>query len=147
MVPPLIGTSWNPHPFGSFLKGFPEMKDGRVKNLHPLVHGGILGIRDNPSTRKRHGTLASMDRSSGMQPLSLARTIEHADVSLDEAMENIDIGGPSMIRSAAKNVGWVTVATDPTIIQSYWKSSAPPCNLVRNPQKAFCSRFPTHCRV
>ena len=97
------------------LTGFPEMMDGRVKTLHPLVHGGILGIRDNPS----HQEAA---RGAGIQWIDLvvcnlypfARTIEHAEVSLDEAMENIDIGGPSMIRSAAKNVGWVTVATDPT---------------------------------
>lgn len=94
--------------------GFPEMLDGRVKTLHPKVHGGLLFIRSNSvhvKTVQEHG----------IQPIDLVvvnlypfeKTVLRADVSLNEAIENIDIGGPSMLRSAAKNHESVTVIVDP----------------------------------
>src|SRR5258707_6881994 len=94
--------------------GFPEILDGRVKTLHPKVHGGLLYIRGNPA----HEAAA---RQHGIGPIDLVvvnlypfeQTISKADVSLEDAIENIDIGGPSMLRSAAKNHESVTVVTDP----------------------------------
>jgi len=94
--------------------GFPEMMDGRVKTLHPKVHGGLLAIRDNP----RH---AQAMRDHGIAPIDLVvvnlyqfeKTIQKEGVTLEEAIENIDIGGPSMLRSAAKNFKYVTVIVDP----------------------------------
>ncbi len=84
---------------------FPEMMDGRVKTLHPAVHGGILAVRDN---EKHLEEIAAQD----IEPIDLvvcnlypfAETIAKEDVTLAEAIENIDIGGPTMIRSAAKNI-------------------------------------------
>ena len=94
--------------------GFPEMLDGRVKTLHPKVHGGLLYIRNNES----HEAAA---RAQNILPIDLVavnlypfeQTVTKADVSLEEAIENIDIGGPSMLRSAAKNHASVTVVVDP----------------------------------
>ncbi len=94
--------------------GFPEMLDGRVKTLHPAVHGGILARRDMPDH------MAAID-SHGIKPIDLlcinlypfAKTIANPDVHLEEAIENIDIGGPAMIRSAAKNHDSVTVLVEP----------------------------------
>jgi len=94
--------------------GFPEMLDGRVKTLHPKVHGGLLFVRDNPAH------LAAVQQH-GIKPIDLVvvnlypfeQTIARADVKLHEAIENIDIGGPSMLRSAAKNHEHVTVVVDP----------------------------------
>lgn len=94
--------------------GFPEMLDGRVKTLHPKVHGGLLGIRDNPEHVKvmeEHGIL-----NIDMVVVNLYRfekTVAARDVTLEEAVENIDIGGPAMLRSAAKNYRDVTVLVDP----------------------------------
>lgn len=96
------------------LTGFPEMMDGRVKTLHPRVHGGLLALRDNPTH------LASM-KEHGIPPIDLVvvnlypfeKTVAQPDVSDAHAIENIDIGGPSMIRSAAKNHRFVAVVTDP----------------------------------
>ncbi|HSV72902.1 MAG TPA: bifunctional phosphoribosylaminoimidazolecarboxamide formyltransferase/IMP cyclohydrolase [Chthonomonadales bacterium] len=94
---------------------FPEILDGRVKTLHPAVHAAILARRDVP----RHmGTL----EAHGIEPIDLvcvnlypfAQTVARAGVTLEEAIENIDIGGPSMVRSAAKNHDGVTIVTDPT---------------------------------
>ncbi|MBI4921715.1 MAG: bifunctional phosphoribosylaminoimidazolecarboxamide formyltransferase/IMP cyclohydrolase [Devosia nanyangense] len=95
------------------LTGFPEMMDGRVKTLHPKVHGGLLAVRDNPTHR------ASMDEH-GIAAIDLVvvnlypfeATIAKG-ASYDETIENIDIGGPAMIRSAAKNHAYVTVVVDP----------------------------------
>ena len=93
--------------------GFPEMMDGRVKTLHPKVHGGLLGVRDNPE----HA--AAMDQH-GIAPIDLVivnlypflnRVMSGAD--RDAIIENIDIGGPSMVRSAAKNHAHVAIVTDP----------------------------------
>jgi phosphoribosylaminoimidazolecarboxamide formyltransferase/IMP cyclohydrolase len=94
--------------------GFPEMLDGRVKTLHPKVHGGLLFIRGNAG----HETAV---REHGIQPIDLVvvnlypfeQTVAHPNVTLHDAIENIDIGGPSMLRSAAKNHGSVTVVVDP----------------------------------
>jgi phosphoribosylaminoimidazolecarboxamide formyltransferase/IMP cyclohydrolase len=94
--------------------GFPEMMDGRVKTLHPKVHGGLLHLRDNPEHVAQAG-------AHGILPIDLVvvnlypfeRTISKADVTLEEAIEQIDIGGPSMLRSAAKNYRSVTVLVDP----------------------------------
>ena len=97
----------------SELTGFPEMMDGRVKTLHPKVHGGLLGIRDNIDHK------AAMDEHS-IAPIDLvvvnlypfeATVMRGAE--RDEIIENIDIGGPSMVRSAAKNHAFVTIITDP----------------------------------
>src|SRR3989441_9309817 len=94
--------------------GFPEMLDGRVKTLHPKIHGGFLFIRGNPA----HEATA---REHGIQPIDLVvvnlypfeQTVAKANVTLEEAIENIDIGGPAMLRSAAKNHASVTVVIDP----------------------------------
>jgi phosphoribosylaminoimidazolecarboxamide formyltransferase/IMP cyclohydrolase len=96
----------------SEITGFPEMMDGRVKTLHPRVHGGLLAIRDNPE----HA--AAMEQN-GIKPIDLIvvnlypfeATIRRPGVSHEEAIEQIDIGGPAMIRSAAKNARDVTVVT------------------------------------
>lgn len=94
--------------------GFPEMLDGRVKTLHPKVHGGILARRDVPAH------VAAL-RQAGIAPIDLVAvnlypfgaTVARPGCALDEAIENIDIGGPAMVRSAAKNHAHVVVVTDP----------------------------------
>ena len=98
----------------SELTGFPEILDGRVKTLHPAVHGGILARRDLP----QHLSELTQNRIEliDMVVVNLypfVETVTKAEVSLDEALENIDIGGPSMIRSAAKNFPSVLVVVDP----------------------------------
>jgi len=95
--------------------GFPEMMDGRVKTLHPKVHGGLLGRRDNQQDlqmMERHG-IKSIDLVI-VNLYQFELTVAKEGCTLEEAMENIDIGGPSMIRSAAKNFRDVTVITDPS---------------------------------
>lgn len=99
----------------SDVTGFPEMMDGRVKTLHPRVHGGLLALRDNPEH------VAAM-QEHGIEPIDMvvvnlypfAETISRAGVTREEAIEQIDIGGPAMIRSAAKNAADVAVVVDPT---------------------------------
>ncbi len=94
--------------------GFPEMLDGRVKTLHPKVHGGLLYLRENAAhckTVQEHGIEAIDLVVVNLYPFEA--TIAKPDVSLEEAIENIDIGGPSMLRSAAKNHQSVTVIVDP----------------------------------
>ncbi len=99
----------------SELTGFPEMLDGRVKTLHPKVHGGILHRRGDPA----HRTAVA---EHGIQPIDMVvvnlyafeKTAAKPGVQLDELIENIDIGGPSMIRSAAKNFHDVAVVTSPS---------------------------------
>ncbi len=94
--------------------GFPEIMGGRVKTLHPMVHGGLLGVRDDADH-------AAAMRTNGIKPIDLVcinlypfeRTIGQPGVSEAEAIEQIDIGGPSMIRSGAKNFEYVTVVTSP----------------------------------
>jgi phosphoribosylaminoimidazolecarboxamide formyltransferase/IMP cyclohydrolase len=90
--------------------GFPEMLDGRVKTLHPKIHGGLLAVRDNPEHMKQ---IASHDIGLiDMVVVNLypfEKTIQKKNISLEDAIENIDIGGPSMLRSAAKNYKSVAV--------------------------------------
>lgn len=94
--------------------GFPEIMDGRVKTLHPKVHGGLLGLRDNETHKKQMKELGI--KSIDMVVVNLypfEKTIAKKGVSLEEAIENIDIGGPSMIRSASKNYKHVIVVVNP----------------------------------
>ncbi len=94
--------------------GFPEMLDGRVKTLHPKVHGGLLGRRNNPEHVKQM-------KQHGIEPIDLVvvnlypfeQTVAKPGCTLDEAIENIDIGGPTMLRSAAKNYTDVAVVVSP----------------------------------
>jgi len=103
----------------SDITGFPEMMDGRVKTLHPRVHGGLLALRDNPEH------VAAMERN-GIQPIDMvvvnlypfAQTIAREGVTRAEAIEQIDIGGPAMIRSAAKNAHDVAVVVSPDQYQN-----------------------------
>ncbi|WP_159016585.1 bifunctional phosphoribosylaminoimidazolecarboxamide formyltransferase/IMP cyclohydrolase [Cognatiluteimonas profundi] len=96
----------------SDLTGFPEMMDGRVKTLHPMVHGGLLG---------RSGTDDAVMAAHGIEPIDLLvlnlypfeTVAANPDASMEDIIENIDIGGPAMLRSAAKNYARVAVATDP----------------------------------
>jgi len=94
--------------------GFPEMLDGRVKTLHPKVHGGILARRDlaeHMATIERHGIPTIDLVCVNLYPF--AATIAKAGVTLEDAIENIDIGGPAMVRSSAKNYAGVAIVTDP----------------------------------
>jgi phosphoribosylaminoimidazolecarboxamide formyltransferase / IMP cyclohydrolase len=94
--------------------GFPEMLDGRVKTLHPKVHGGLLYVRDNPQhveQAQAHGILPIDLVVVNLYPFE--KTIAKPETTLEEAIEQIDIGGPSMLRSAAKNYRSVTVVVDP----------------------------------
>lgn len=94
--------------------GFPEMMNGRVKTLHPKIHGGLLGLRDNA-----HHAAAMKEHQ--IEPIDLVcvnlypfeKTVAKPGCSVEEAIENIDIGGPSMVRSAAKNNRFVTIVTHP----------------------------------
>jgi phosphoribosylaminoimidazolecarboxamide formyltransferase/IMP cyclohydrolase len=100
----------------SDVTGFPQMMDGRIKTLHPKVHGALLGARDNPEH------VAAM-KEHGIEPIDMVvinlypfeETIAREGVTLEEAIEQIDIGGPAMIRSAAKNYRHVAVVTSPDI--------------------------------
>ena len=94
--------------------GFPEMLDGRVKTLHPMVHGGLLYLRENDehvATTKEHGIKPIDLVVVNLYPFE--QTVANPNVTLEDAIENIDIGGPSMLRSAAKNHQSVTVVVDP----------------------------------
>lgn len=94
--------------------GFPEMLDGRVKTLHPKVHGGILARRDLPehlATIEEHGIPTIDLVCVNLYPF--AATIAKPGVTLEDAIENIDIGGPAMVRSSAKNYAGVAIVTDP----------------------------------
>jgi len=96
------------------LTGFPEMMDGRVKTLHPKVHGGLLARRDDPShmaAAEEHGI--GMIDMVVVNLYAFEKTVAKPEVTEEEAIENIDIGGPSMLRSAAKNFASVAVVTDP----------------------------------
>ena len=97
----------------SDLTGFPEMMDGRVKTLHPKVHGGLLAIRDNPEH-------AAAMRAHGIAPIDLLvvnlypfEATVAKGAGYDDCIENIDIGGPAMIRAAAKNHHDVAVVVEP----------------------------------
>ncbi len=102
----------------SEITGFPEMMDGRVKTLHPMVHGGLLAVRDDAAH-------AAAMRDHGIDAIDLvvvnlypfAQTVARG-AARDEIIENIDIGGPSMVRSAAKNHAYVAIVTDPADYQA-----------------------------
>jgi phosphoribosylaminoimidazolecarboxamide formyltransferase / IMP cyclohydrolase len=99
--------------------GVPEMLDGRVKTLHPKIHGGILGIRTNPEH------LSAMERHA-IQPIDMVvvnlyefeKTVTSPECSLSDAVESIDIGGPTLLRAASKNYPFVTVVADPNDYQA-----------------------------
>ncbi len=94
--------------------GFPEMLDGRVKTLHPKVHGGILARRDLAEHMRaiEQAGIGTIDLVV-VNLYPFAQTVEKPDCTLDEAIENIDIGGPTMVRAAAKNYTHVAIVTDP----------------------------------
>jgi phosphoribosylaminoimidazolecarboxamide formyltransferase/IMP cyclohydrolase len=102
--------------------GFPEILNGRLKTLHPRVHGGLLYLRDNPDHQRQAA-------ENQIEPIDLVvvnlypfeSTIARTDVKIEEAIEQIDIGGPSMLRSAAKNYRSVTVVTDPADYETVLK--------------------------
>ncbi|HOE56553.1 MAG TPA: bifunctional phosphoribosylaminoimidazolecarboxamide formyltransferase/IMP cyclohydrolase, partial [Bacillota bacterium] len=102
----------------SEVTGYPECLDGRVKTLHPSIHGGLLAIRENQG---HMDTLRKLDINTiDMVVVNLypfRKTIQKEEVELSEAIENIDIGGPSMLRSAAKNNKYVTVVVNPSDYQ------------------------------
>ena len=94
--------------------GFPEMMDGRLKTLHPKIHGGLLGLRDNEAhmdALRKHGI-----KLIDMVVINLYRfedTVAKEGCTLEQAIENIDIGGPTMLRAASKNWRFVSVLTEP----------------------------------
>jgi phosphoribosylaminoimidazolecarboxamide formyltransferase/IMP cyclohydrolase len=126
----------------SELTGFPEILDGRVKTLHPAVHGGILARRDLPQhlSQLRQNRIEAIDMVV-VNLYPFVETVTKAEVSLDEALENIDIGGPSMIRSAAKNFPSVLVIVDPAdydpILQKLRRGNIDSRYRKRLAQKAF----------
>ncbi|NWF52601.1 MAG: IMP cyclohydrolase [Nitrospirae bacterium] len=95
--------------------GFPEMLDGRVKTLHPKIHGGLLSRRNNPKDMEEI-------KEHGIEPIDMVvvnlypfeETVSKPEVTLEEAIENMDIGGPTMLRSASKNFQDVAVIVDPS---------------------------------
>ncbi len=98
----------------SDITGFPEIMDGRVKTLHPTVHGGLLGVRDDPEHE------AAM-KAHGIEPIDLVvinlypfEQVRYSGADYGSTVENIDIGGPAMVRAAAKNHAYVAVVTDPS---------------------------------
>ena len=102
--------------------GFPEMLDGRVKTLHPKVHGGLLGVRDNPE----HVRMMEENGISNIDMIvvnlyQFEKTVAKDGVTLEDAIENIDIGGPAMLRSSAKNYRYVTVVVDPSDYETVLK--------------------------
>ena len=103
-----------PVTYVSDLTGFPEIMNGRVKTLNPKIHGGILAVRDNPEhvrQMEEHGIVPIDLVVVNLYPFK--KTVAKPNVTLDDAIENIDIGGPTMIRAAAKNFKFVTVVTNP----------------------------------
>ena len=93
--------------------GFPEMMDGRVKTLHPKVHGGILARRDIDQEVMKENNIEEIDLVV-VNLYPFVETISNPEATLEIAIENIDIGGPSMLTSAAKNNKYVSVVVDPT---------------------------------
>ena len=97
----------------SELTGFPEIMDGRVKTLHPRVHGGLLGLRNDPehaAAMQTHGIAAIDLLVVNLYPFE---TVRDSGADAETVVENIDVGGPAMIRAAAKNFAHVAVLTDP----------------------------------
>ena len=126
----------------SDLTGYPEMLDGRVKTLHPAVHGGILARRDLPAHMEelaKHNITAIDLVAVNLYPF--VQTVTREGVTLQEALENIDIGGPTMIRASAKNFPAVIVIVDPAdyqpILEKLQKGDLPLDERKRLAQKAF----------
>lgn len=94
--------------------GFPEIMDGRVKTLHPKVHGGILAIRDNPEhvDKMKELNISPIDMVV-VNLYQFEQTVSKPNIKFEDAIENIDIGGPTLLRAAAKNFKYVTVVCDP----------------------------------
>lgn len=97
----------------SELTGFPEIMDGRVKTLHPSVHGALLGVRDDPEH-------AAAMREHGIEPIDLVvvnlypfEEVRASGAAYTAVVENIDIGGPAMVRASAKNHAYVAIVTEP----------------------------------
>ena len=127
--------------------GFPEMLDGRVKTLHPKVHAGILARKDLPEH------MAAMEKAAiatielvvvNLYPFT--QTVARPDFTFEEAIENIDIGGPAMVRAAAKNYRSVTVVTDPadyvSLLTEMKSSGARSCRSTASASPARHSRIP-----
>ena len=126
----------------SELTGYPEMLDGRVKTLHPAVHGGILARRDLPGHMEelaRHKITAIDLVAGNLYPF--VQTVSKEGVTLQEALENIDIGGPTMIRASAKNFPGVIIIVDPAdyqpVLEKLRKGDLPLDERKRLAQKAF----------
>lgn len=126
----------------SALTGFPEILDGRVKTLHPIIYGGILAKRDQPE----HMSQLAENNIEGIDLVAVnlypfVQTVAKEGVTLDEALENIDIGGPSMIRASAKNFPSVVVLVDPSdyqpILEKLKAGQIEPEERKRLAQKAF----------
>ncbi len=123
----------------SDLTGFPEMMDGRVKTLHPMVHGGLLAVRDDPE----HAA-AMAEHAIGAIDLVVVNLYPFAQTvakgaGRDEIIENIDIGGPSMVRSAAKNHAYVAIVTDPADYKVVAKGETDLAERKRLAAKAFAA--------
>jgi len=126
----------------SEITGFPEILDGRVKTLHPMVHGGILARRDLPAhmAELAKNKIETIDLVA-VNLYPFVQTVAKKNVSLDEALENIDIGGPTMIRAAAKNFPGVIVVVDPKdyqpVLEKLKKGDLPLAERRRLAQRAF----------
>src|SRR5277367_2752578 len=121
--------------------GFPEMLDGRVKTLHPKVHGGLLFIRGNETheaAAKQHGITPIDLVVVNLYPFE--QTVARPDVKLHDAIENIDIGGPSMLRSAAKNHDSVTVVVDPADYSEVAKQISETGNTTLELRRKLCAK-------
>src|SRR6266571_7901277 len=123
------------------LTGFPEMLDGRVKTLHPRVHGGILAIRSNSQHQQEahaHGIEFIDLVAVNLYPFE--KTAAKAGAKFEELIENIDIGGPAMLRSAAKNLHDVTVVVDAADYASVLEELQKNCGCIRLETRARLAR-------
>ncbi len=119
--------------------GFPEIMDGRIKTINPLVEGGILGLRDAHQEEAKANKIQWIDLViCNLYPF--AETVQKQGVILDNVLENIDIGGPTMIRSAAKNVGWVGVVVDPDDYDSVLIDLREECGLTFETRKRLSAK-------
>ena len=118
---------------------FPEIMDGRVKTINPLIEGGILGLRDQHSDDAKVNNLKWIDLVvCNLYPFS--ETISRKDCNLALALENVDIGGPTMIRSAAKNMGWVCVAVETSDYSAITDEMQSKCEISFETRKQFSSK-------
>jgi phosphoribosylaminoimidazolecarboxamide formyltransferase/IMP cyclohydrolase len=100
--------------------GFPEMMDGRVKTLHPKIHGGILGRRGQDDAVMAEHNIAPIDLVV-VNLYPFAKTVADPECTLENAIENIDIGGPTMVRAAAKTMSMSALLSTVLIILLYWR--------------------------